>query len=122
MTITHERNWTEIGKEAYGAQVDAWIIDKQVIAAAIDSMRNSWLNVDAAWVHVAIMPGLGIQTAIKELRLPKVSAYCLSNELAPYGLYGVEANYTNGRARVYILDRGSDMLPLVSDFYPKEEA
>ena len=70
----------------------------------------------------AAMPALGIRAAIRELRLPKVSHYAIGHELAPYGLYGIRAHYRNGTAEVYLVDEGSQMLVLASDFSPSEEA
>ena len=41
-------------------------------------------------------------------------------DLAPYGLVGARCHYRNGDADVWICDRGSDLLPIVSVFTPKE--
>lgn len=67
------------------------------------------------------MPALGIKTAVRELRIPQVTHYAISNELAPYGLYAVEGHYINGTARAYICDEGSHLVPLCSDFWPTGE-
>lgn len=67
-----------------------------------------------------MVPGLGIQHAIAELRIPKVSQIAVSSELAPHGFYGIEGNYKNGRARVYIIDMGTHLIPLASDFFGEE--
>jgi hypothetical protein len=37
-------------------------------------------------------------------------------ETAAYTVLGVEANYTDGRARLYVLDIGVAAVPLASDF------
>lgn len=67
-----------------------------------------------------MLPGLAIKEAIRELGIPKVSRIAISHELAPYGLYGIEGNYKNGRALVYLVDTGGKVTPIASDFYPKE--
>lgn len=69
--------------------------------------------------RLPMMPGLGIRGAIETLRIPKVSAIAYNGVIADrYALYGIEATYANGRARIYILDRGADLLVLASDFEP----
>jgi len=65
------------------------------------------------------MPGLGIKAAIQELRIPKVSHIAWSNQLAPYGFYGIRGHYSNGDAEVYIIDAGDHLTPVCSDFTPK---
>lgn len=113
------RTWTKVGRPAYGYvgtdRGERPSITRQAgrrrIEAAIE--RLDWGEIPA---QLPMGPGMGIMAAVKELRLPRVSAIAISNELAPYSLYGIEANYRDGRARIYILDRGSDLLPLASDF------
>ncbi len=34
-----------------------------------------------------------------------------------YSLYGIEANYRNGRARLFAVDRGSDSLVMATQFF-----
>jgi len=33
-------------------------------------------------------------------------------------LHGIQANYSDGRVRLYILDRGHDLVVLASDLWP----
>lgn len=58
------------------------------------------------------MPGAGINEAIKQLRLPKTSHVAYSNEMAPYGLYGIRCRYSNGPAEIFVLDIGTEVLVL----------
>jgi len=59
------------------------------------------------------MPALGIQTAIKEFRIPKVSAVSYNcHEFAPYGLYGIEGHYIGCTVRIFVVDEGSHLCPL----------
>jgi hypothetical protein len=66
----------------------------------------------------AMMPALGIRAAINELRIPRVSHYAISNELAPYGLYAIRGHFLNGRVDVYLVDEGSSLVVLASDHWP----
>jgi len=114
------RTWTTVGEDAYEFELeDGTVLDQAVVAAAIDALE--WQDVPKRGkTRLAAMPALGITAAIEELRIPKVSKFSISTDLAPYGLYGIEGNYSNGRARIYVLDRGSDLLPMASDFWPAE--
>lgn len=113
---TYERTWTETGREAYDATLENGDdLSPAHVAAAVAALNWKPVTVET---YVPAMPGLAIKNAIAELRIPKVTAYAISNELAPYGLYGIEGNYRNGRARVYLLDRGADALVIASDFWP----
>lgn len=84
-------------------------------------------------------PGEAIKKAIRELRIPKVTAIawtagtgkrtrpaCLNfpgrtgDEDGEYpGLYGIEGNYKNGRVRLYVADNGTEILPVAVDFWEK---
>jgi len=104
-TMVHERNWTKIGKDYTEGKEDR-------VGAIFDRMEWSMPE------SMAMMPGLGIKECIKQLRLPKVTNVAVSHEMAPFGLIGVECNYKNGRARVFALDQGCEIVILCSDFYP----
>ena len=107
-----ERSWTEAGA--------AHTENKERVSAIIE--RMPWVTFTPG-MEAPMMPGMGISSAIKELRLPKVSAVSYaSHEFSPFGLYGIEAHYTNGRARVYLVDEGSSLAVICSDFWPKEAA
>ena len=73
-------------------------------------------------LSVAMMPGEGIKSCIKELKIPKVSHIAISHELAPYGLYGIRGHYKNGDAQIYVVDEGCSIVVVASDFWPKEQA
>lgn len=103
-----ERAWTGVGAEHTDDEL------RPSVVRAIDALR--WQEPTGEF---AMMPALGISACVKELRLPKVSAVAISHDLAPFGLYGIEANYSDGRARIYVLDRGTEYIPLASDFWPK---
>jgi len=66
------------------------------------------------------LPGLGIKGVIKEFKLPGVDKIAISHNLAPYGFYGIQANYKKGdvkRIRLYVLDFGDHITPVFVDEY-----
>lgn len=109
-----ERSWTTVGAalELEGRATP----DRDEYARLFDGLE--WEPVAGA---KPMMPGLAIKHAIAELGIPRVSRVAISHELAPYGLYGIEGNYKNGRALVFIVDRGAELVPIASDFYPTTE-
>ena len=117
---TIERNWTKIGEETFAGK-----ISREAMSAEIE--RLTWQQIpESGTLSVAFSPGEAIKSAIKELRLPKVSAIatdgCIERPGAAYGLYGIEANYRNGRAWIYGIDSGTELTIIRSDFEPKEAA
>ena len=58
-----------------------------------------------------------MKEVIKELRIPKVSHVAYSHEMAPYGLMGVKAHYKNGDANVFMVDEGSNIVIIATDFF-----
>lgn len=113
-----ERSWTTVG-----AALVARLGQKE-IEDEIETF--DWQPVETG-MEIAFSPGQAIKTAILEFGLPKVSAIAISGfareggdgEDGFYpGFYGIEANYVNGRARVYLLDTGVELIPLASDHWP----
>ncbi len=104
--LTYREDWLSVGREEWAGTQDR-------IRAAAAALEWRLLPVEDA----PAMPGLGIKAAIEQLRLPRVSRVAWSSELAPYGFYGIEANYRNGRVQVFIVDRGTECLPVVSYFW-----
>lgn len=112
------RTWTKVGRSVYrhvGTDGERPTVEsdegQRRIEAAIG--RLIWIDAEGAF---PLVPAVGVQRAIDGLHLPRVSAIAISDELAPYGLYGIEANYPDGRARVYVIDRGGDLVAVASDF------
>ncbi|MCA1571180.1 MAG: hypothetical protein LC798_12855 [Chloroflexi bacterium] len=111
-----ERNWTSTGEPYTSGE------DRQRVERAIERLR--W---ETAEGQKAMMPAFGIGEMIRQLALPKVSKIAIggfdleypdgdSGGTAHYALYGVECHYRDGCARVYGLDRGSEIVVLRSDF------
>lgn len=104
----HQRNWTTVGRDETDGR-------RERIGAIFDRMEWRTPPCDLPWGEA-----ITIDEIIAELKLPCVSAVAISNELAPFGLLGIEANFTNGRARAYLLDKGSEAVVLCSDFWKNE--
>lgn len=102
-----QRTWTQVGKAHNRATVER----------AITSIE--WLEIPkGGTLEAPMMPGEGIKAAIQQLRIPKVSHVAWSSELAPYGFYAIRGHYANGDAEVYIVDMGTHLVPVCSDFHP----
>jgi hypothetical protein len=115
------RTWTKVGTEVVGAPLDeGCIIDRSAVVRAIGSLE--WQEIPKGGkLEAPAMPGLGISAAIKQLRIPKVSHVAWSSELAPYGFYGIRGHYKNGDAEIFIVDMGTHLTPVCTEFTPKVE-
>ena len=87
---------------------------RSAISRAISRME--WVGRTA---QLSMSSGLAIRSLIREFDIPKVSAVSDNTIYGGYSLLGVEGNYSNGRARVYALDTGTQLIPLASDFWEK---
>lgn len=113
-----KREWLNIGA-AY------WVPYQTRIEAEIAGLTWKAVPEDGE-LSLPMSPGLGIQACITELELPKVSAVAHNGyiqvpdgpETAHYSIYGIEANYKDGRARVYVIDAGTQLVPIAVDFEP----
>lgn len=111
--------WTQVGEEIFttpptfegNMPEGGGRYTHEMVEKAIEAL--DWQEVTDD-LELAAMPGYAIANAIAEYRIPKVSRVAVSSDLAPYGFYGIEGNYTNGRARVYIVDRGTELIPVAS--------
>ena len=69
---------------------------------------------------VPMMQAHVINAAIRQLRLPNVSHISYSSVyMGRYSVISIEAHYTEGRSRLYILDRGDETVTLASDLWRK---
>ncbi len=113
-----ERTWLSVGED-FAAR-----LGKRSVEHTIESMEWEPIPENGS-LSLGAMPGMAIKTVIEEFGLPKVSAVAVSGFERPGfypGFYGIEANYSNGRARLYVLDTGTGVTPIVSDFEAKVEA
>ena len=102
-----KRTWTETGAKCVPEN------KRERVSDIINSFE--WESIPC---ELAMMPGLAIKETIKEFKMPKVSHVAVTHDMAPYGFYGIRAHYKNGKAQLYVLDRGSDCVPIASDFWP----
>lgn len=118
MTTT-PREWLSVGEQYTGPD------HRPAIERAIDAL--TWQDVPEDGVISGPMsPVLTLGAVIEQLALPRVSAFAFGGallypdgpETAHYQLLAVEANYTDGRCRLYLLDTGIGAMPLASDFTP----
>jgi hypothetical protein len=112
-----ERTWLEVGKDYTSGN------DRVRVEAAIEALE--WRPSTG---EGPMSPVLMLQSVVTGLRLPKVSAiawgggeanvltYPDGPETATYTVLGVESNYSNGRARLYVLDTGVAAVPLACDY------
>lgn len=113
--MTSKQNWTQAGAHHSDG-------NRELIQERID--RLEWVDIPphGESLDLPFCQGEGIKECIRELRIPKVSRISWScMEFAPFGFYGIEGNYKNGRVRVYIMDEGSTCVPVMSEIWPKQE-
>lgn len=97
-------NWTEVGKGVNQGEVLNQIAQLE------------WHPVTSETMSLPMAPGEAIKKLISEFRIPKVSAIAYNGILQNrYGFYGIEGNYKNGRARIYVMDKGSVLTPVASE-------
>lgn len=111
------RDYTQVGREyteTYGEEIEREVAGLQWTTETMLPMS----------------PALGIREVIKQLGLPKVTATAIGGcievpdgpfETATYSIYGIEANYSDARIRVYVLDRGHELIPLYMDVFAGSE-
>jgi hypothetical protein len=115
------RTWTKVGEELVGSSMDdSTVLARGIVERAIANLE--WLEIPKdGKLELPAMPALGISAAIEDLKIPKVSHVATSPDLAPYGFYGIRGHYSNGDAEIFLVDSGSKMTVICSDFTPKEE-
>lgn len=118
-----QQNWTKTGEEFIGKPVDPaeWpgvITSRDMVVKAIENLE--WQEVPNHGLEMGIAEAMAIETAIRDYKIPKVSHVATSPDLAPWGFYGIRGHYSNGVAEIYILDLGSQLATVRSDFTPKE--
>lgn len=105
--LVHE-TWMPVGT----ADVDE--IGKDKINAAIAGLE--WFNLKNK-MTLPFSQGVALQEIIKGYSL-HATRIAMSNELSPAGLLAVESKHSNGTARTYFVDKGWQVTPVRSDFYP----
>ncbi len=103
-------NWTQVGLAHTEGKQDE-------IRDMIASMK--WQKVEDV-KSLPLMPSMGINQAIKEFGIPNVSEIAISHDLALYGLYGIHGHYANADARLYFVDEGVGITPILQVIEEKE--
>jgi hypothetical protein len=102
--------WTDISKELKFEGSDETEEEKQArIIRAIEFME--WHNLGES---IGMMQGMGINSAIRAYRIPKVSRVGESWALAPYGLYAITGHWADGTRTIYFIDDGLALTPVGS--------
>ena len=104
-----KRHWSEVGK--------AEVSDSGRPRIEAEIAELEW-EPAAPGLSMPMMQGMSINTAIKNLRLPRVTALAWNGVVGNFALIGIECNYAMGRCRVYILDTGMACIPVAHDFWP----
>ena len=115
-------DWIGVGKEFVKTDKDKEKIEREM-------KKLKWIDLPTEGsLSLPMMPGMGIKHFIKEFKIPKVDkiayggGFGLSVEpSAGYGFYGVQGNYKNGRVKIYVLDTGVTLVPIVSEVFSKTE-
>ena len=100
------REWPSVGAR-YREQVSIAIpgLDWQEVPPNGDPLK------------MPMFQGMAINAAIKGFQIPRVSHIAIGTA-GGLCLYGVRAQYKNGQAEIYILDRGHEAVPVVVDGLP----
>jgi hypothetical protein len=115
-----QRTWTRVGSDFTTPE------RRPDVLRAIGTLR--WRTLAGCRALPAFQAS-GIAAGVRELGLPNVSALAPSGlhstlhwQGDSYAIYGIEAQYANGHARLYVLDRGTVLVPLVSDLWPSDRS
>lgn len=104
------RSWTEVSREYTHTHAQRFEISRLINGITWEQFSSN--------MAVPAMQGAAIRETIKQLQIPKVSAISWDGVyMDRFALLGVEGNYTNGRARIYVLDIGSEVIVLASDLW-----
>ncbi len=93
-------DWLNVGREY-------WEGNQDIVLAAIKMM--TWEELPFS---MGFSQGYAIKEIIKEFKIPKASHIADSHELAPYGLLGIRAHYTNADVDLFFVDDGIGATPI----------
>jgi hypothetical protein len=111
MNMEHKIYWTESGKEhTKGKEKRLQKIFESLIWQEFTEGKKE-----------GMMPAMAISGIIKQLKR-KPLRYAISHDLAPFGLYGIEFDYTDAWVKTYWLDDGVTCYCLASEPTYKAEA
>lgn len=106
-----ERTWTTTGEQLGKVRPQ--------LEAAIEKIV--WRELIGDW---PMAPGEAIKAVIRQVGIPNADQAGISESLISgrYALYGIQGTWRNGRGRVYVVDRGHDLVVVASDFWTNEPA
>jgi hypothetical protein len=106
-----EQTWFEVGKRV--------VTDKDAFLSAFAALN--WQETDKP-IEWGYMQGMGIKSIVKEFHIPNVRRIAwgggLPDELEGAFLLAVDADFSNGRTRLYFVDDGCGITPVYSEHYP----
>lgn len=112
--MEYVRRYTDIGKvEGYVPES----IDRSIAVAESEDWQD--LTVDKS---MPFSQGYAINSAIEQMRIPKVTSAYFFGTIGEHGFYGLQAEYKNGTARIYMADNGCDCVVVAIDFAEKKGA
>lgn len=110
-TKTNNLNYTNAGKEA-------GYTEEEIIEAV---ERIDWEPFRTS--NLPFSQGECLKTVIKECKIPlsKITRLSLHGVIkSSHGFYGLDVNYANGRALIFIADNGCSACPVAVDFTPNK--
>ena len=93
--------WTKVG-EVYTREA------REELSSIFSRMK--WRHLRG---ELPAFEALAINDLVRGFRIPAVRM-AASNDLAPFGLYGIEGRYKNGTVRIFFLDDGTHLVPIAS--------
>jgi len=107
-----KRTWQPVGHQYNGTPAKRAHLSKIF-------KRLSWRAPKGSF---SLSDGMALEHAIDDLSIPNVSKVSVGSTLedrnGTYGILGIKGKYSNGRVVVYLLDRGTDLVVLATDFFP----
>jgi len=100
-----QRQWTQVG-EAYSGTEEL----KSRFEAVVQAVE--WQDLPCT---LGMTPGKAVRAAILEFQIPNVQRVGCSLEMAPLGVLAVEGIYSDGVVRIYFVDQGDVLVPVMSD-------
>lgn len=98
-------NWTKKGEKHIGKRLEDGILDRDTIIRAIKRFdMKPFVN----GMQLPAMPGMGIKKIVEDMMWgsDNMLLYGISNELAPYGFYGLTYRYKDVDATSFWIDCG----------------
>jgi hypothetical protein len=77
-----------------------------------DYFKNAnWMEIP---VKLAMSPAIAIDETIKHFDIRKVSHVAIINDCAPFGLYGIKAEFKQGIVDIFVMDIGNTVVSIAA--------